>query len=53
MRTAQIIIDIISLITFTVGLIMGKEECSTWIAIIWTAIALMGHITLKKYEDNH
>lgn len=53
MRTAQIIIDTIALITFTVGLIMGKEECSTWVAIIWTAIALLAHIMLKKYEDNH
>lgn len=53
MRTAQIIVDILALIAFSVGLYMGKEECSTWIVIIWVVIAIIDHVALKEYEDNH
>lgn len=52
MRKIKILIDIIALITFFVGMIMGKVETETWILIVWVIIALVADIELYQNEDN-
>lgn len=52
MRKIKILLDIIALITFFVGMIMGMVETKTWLLIAWVIIALMADIELYQNEDN-
>lgn len=53
MRKAQIILDIIALIVFAIGAILGVGEVRPWMLIVWVSVTLSAHIQLDEYENNH